>query len=370
MRATRPSLGHAHPIAARTSVRQLRAARLASQLLTSRGAASPEAVVDQLLAVQAQDQRAARLSIRSRSTGLLASAVDDALTVRKTLVVGSLMRTTLHLVAADDYWWLHELLTPRQRTSSRTRLRQEGVSEEQAERGVAVIAEAVQDGPLTRDQLRDLLDAAKVPTAGQALVHVQHAAAIEGHTVRGPMVDGQHAFVHAPTWLGERPDEDHAVQLARLAERYLVGHGPASPEDLVKWTGLALGECRKAFAAIDDRTEPWGSHGLIRLTDRSIETDELPAPRLLGGFDPILHGWASRKEFVAADDGVVTSNGVFRPTALVEGQVVATWTMPKGQITLNPITKIPTKAMTALGDEAADIARYLDLDSKDLAVEG
>lgn len=348
----------------------LRAARLGSQLLTSRSATTPEAVVDQLLAVQAQDLRAARLSIRSRTTGLLATEVDAALTDRRTLVIASLMRTTLHLVAAADHWWLHDLLTPRQRTTSTTRLRQEGVSEEQAERGVAVIAEAVQSGPLTRDQLRTLLDDAGVPTAGQALVHVQHAAAIEGHTVRGPMVDGQHAFVHAPTWLGDRPDEDRSVQLARLAERYLVGHGPAAPEDLVKWTGLALGECRKGFAAIDDRTEPWGTDGLVRLTDQPIETTELPTPRLLGGFDPILHGWVSRKEFVPIDQGVVTSNGIFRPTALVDGQVVATWTMPKGQATLKPISEIPGRAMQALAEEAEDVARYLEIEPKPLAVAG
>jgi hypothetical protein len=311
------------------------------------------------------------LSIRSRSVGLLATDVDEALTDRRTLVIGSLMRTTLHLVRADDYWWLHDLLTPRQRTASTTRLRQEGVSEEQATRGVAVIAEAVQSGPITRDQIRELLDAAKVPTAGQALVHVQHAAAIEGHTVRGPMVDGQHAFVHAPTWLGEHPGEDRAVQLARLTERYLVGHGPASPEDLVKWTGLALGECRKAFAAIDDRTEPWGDpeRGLIRLSDQPVETDELPTPRLLGGFDPILHGWTSRKEFVPIDKGVVTSNGIFRPTALVDGQVVATWTMPKNQVTVKPIASINKQTMQALEAEADDIARYLAIEPKPLKIE-
>lgn len=355
-------------IARRTADHALRAARLGSQLLTSRRATSPEDVVDQLLAVQAQDQRAVRLSIRSRSTGLLASDVDGALTDRRTLVIGSLNRTTLHLVATDDYWWLHDLLTPRQRTASTTRLRQEGVSEAQAQRGIAVITEAVQSGPLTRDRMRDLLDDAGVPTAGQALVHVQHAAAIEGHTVRGPMVDGQHAFVHAPTWLGERPDEDRAAQLARLAERYLRGHGPAAPEDLVKWTGLALGECRKALAAVADRTEPWGTDGLVRLADQPVETDDLPTPRLLGGFDPILHGWSSRKAFVPIDQGVVTSNGIFRPTALVDGQVVATWILPKDQVTLKPITTIAKPALHALQAEAEDLARYLAITPKPLAI--
>ena len=73
-----------------------------------------------------------------------------------------------------------------------------------------------------------------VPTAGQALIHVRHAAAIEGHVVRGPMIDGEQAFVHAPTWLGDPPEELRDVQLARLAERYLRGHGPANAADLAE----------------------------------------------------------------------------------------------------------------------------------------
>ena len=324
--------------------------------------------MDQLLAVQAQDERATRLTIRSRSTELTAADVDDALTERRTLVVGSLQRTTLHLVAAEDFWWLHALHTPRQRTSNRTRLRQEGVDEEQAERGVAVVLDAVQAGPQTREQLKVRLDAAGVPTARQALVHVLHAAAIAGHVVRGPMVDGRHAFVHAPTWLGPPPEEDRAAQLGRLAERYLRGHGPADPADLAKWTGLALGECRAAFAAVADRTVPWGPDGLMRLDDGTAAT-ALPAPRLLGGFDPILHGWASRREFVEVDDGVVTSNGLFRPTALVDGRVVATWTMPKGRVVLRPIAPIPNRAMASLEDDATDVARFLGLEPLPLALD-
>jgi hypothetical protein len=359
-------VGHARAIDP-SALTDLRAARLGAQLLTDRSGATPEAVVDRLLAVQAQDPGAARLSIRSRSTGLVAGDTDAALTDRRTLVIGSLLRTTLHLVGAHDYWWLHDLMTPRQVTSNRTRLAQEGVSDAQAARGVEVITEAVRSGPQTRDALRTLLDDAAVPTAGQALVHVLHRAAIEGRTVRGPMVDGRHAFVHAPTWLGDPPDEDRADQLARLAERYLCGHGPAGPEDLVKWTGLALGECRRAFATIVDRTEPWGGAGLVRLADQTAG-EELPTPRLLGGFDPILHGWASRAEFVPVDDGVVTNNGLFRPTALVEGRVVATWTMPAGRIALRPIDDIPAAAMAALEAEAADVARYLGTEPAPLVV--
>ncbi|MCW2613895.1 MAG: hypothetical protein JWN08_889, partial [Frankiales bacterium] len=64
-----------------------------------------------------------------------------------------LNRGTLHLVRAQDWWWLHPLTTPQLSAGSARRLAQEGVSPGQADRG-ADVAQAVADGPQTRDALR------------------------------------------------------------------------------------------------------------------------------------------------------------------------------------------------------------------------
>jgi hypothetical protein len=104
--------------------------------------------------------------VRSRSSGLAASDVDDALSAKRSLVTTWLNRGTLHLVTAQDYWWLHELTTPQLATRNSRRLRQEGAGETQAERGMALVVEAVtSDGPQTRERLRRRLDAARLPTA-------------------------------------------------------------------------------------------------------------------------------------------------------------------------------------------------------------
>ncbi|MDP9074905.1 MAG: winged helix DNA-binding domain-containing protein, partial [Actinomycetota bacterium] len=63
------------------------AERLTAQLLSGTRAASVEAVVGRLLAVQAQDPVGARLAVRSRSTGLHAADVDRCLTDARSLVV-------------------------------------------------------------------------------------------------------------------------------------------------------------------------------------------------------------------------------------------------------------------------------------------
>jgi hypothetical protein len=317
-------------------------------------------VAEQLLAVQAQDPRGARLAVRARTSALRASDVDAALTERRTLVVSWLQRGTLHLVPADDYWWLHPLTTPQLRTGSERRLRQVGVDAEQAARGVRTVLDAVRAGPLRRDDLRERLDAVGVPTAGQALVHVLLAATLDGDLVRGPVVDGQQAFVSAEQWLGRPPavpDRDDA--LARLAQRYLVGHGPASARDLAKWAGLALREAARALTLIADLTRPVdGEAGLVDLREREPAAP-LPPPRLLGPFDPLLHGWADRTPFTGSHLRVVTTNGLFRACALVEGRVVAIWRLAGGVVTIEPLEVVSDSVLAALDADATDVLRFL-----------
>ena len=340
-------------------------ARLAAQGLSGEAAATPEQVVRRVLAVQAQDLRAGRLAIRSRSAGLTAAEVDRALTERRSVVVTWLNRGTLHLVAAEDYHWLQALTTPQLASGNARRLRQEGVSEANAALGVQIVAERVRAGPQTRDDLRDQLDRAGVPTGGQALVHVLLAASIAGHIVRGPIVDGRHAFVDVESWLGAPAPVDRERALVLLARRYLAGHGPADARDLVKWAGITLGDARRGLVAIAAETEDVG--GLLRLLDCTPGVG-LPAPRLLGGFDPILHGWASRELLVGSHQGVVTSGGIFRPTALAGGRVIATWGLAGGVITVRPFAPISLPVLDALRAEAADVLRFLGLPPRELVV--
>src|SRR3954469_17413356 len=135
------------------------AERLTAQLLAGPPAADPVAVAGRLLAVQGQDPRGARLAVRARTSGLTAADVDRSLTEDRSLLITWVNRGTLHLIRSEDYPWLHALTTPPLLTSGSRRLRQEGVSPDAAERGVARIEKAlVEEGPLTRPQLRERLE--------------------------------------------------------------------------------------------------------------------------------------------------------------------------------------------------------------------
>ena len=330
------------------------AQRLTAQLLSGPPASTPREVVARLLAVQAQELRGFRLAVRSRTRGLHAQDVDRALADRD-LVVAWLCRGTLHLVLAEDLPWLHALVTPPLHATSRRRLAQEGVSPDDADRGVAAVRRALSAGPCTREQLRAAVDAAGVRTAGQALVHVLLLAELRGVGVRGPMLGGEQAHVLREDWLGPAPpplDRDRALTL--LARRYLAGHGPAHDRDLARWAGLPLGDVRRGLAGAGAVQR---DDGLAELP--GAQTAPLPPPRLLGPFDPLLHGWVSREPVLDDATQVVTSNGVFRPMALVAGRGVATWGLAGGQVTLRPFAALEDADRAALDEDARDVLRFL-----------
>jgi uncharacterized protein YcaQ len=342
------------------------AARLTAQLLSGPPARDPVAVAERLLAIQGQDPRGARLAVRARSKGLSAADVDRALTEERTLVITWVNRGTLHLVRSEDYPWLLALTAPPLLTQSARRLQQEGVSPDDAERAIATVERALADqGPLTREQLRDRVDAIGVRTARQALIHILFAAALRGLIVRGPLVDGRHCYVLVRDWLGEPKPVERDKALAELARRYLAGHGPASDRDLARWAGLPLRDARAGLKAIAKEIVegPRGPAPNAPLVDlaRRPPAAELPPPRLLGPFDPLLLGWISREDVLGRHQHLVTVNGIFRPFALVRGRAAASWSMPRGEVVIEPFGRMGKADAAALDAEAQDLVRFFTI---------
>jgi Winged helix DNA-binding domain len=336
------------------------ASRLTSQMLAGEPAGDPVAVTRHLLAVQGQDPRGARLAIRVRSRGTSAADVDRALTEERSLLITWVNRGTLHLLASEDYAWLHRLTTPQLFTANARRLSQEGVSEAATEKGVKVIQRALaSEGPLDRARLRERLAVKGVPTEGQALVHLLLLASLRGLIVRGPLIDGQHAYVLLRDWLGESPPVGRDRALAELARRYLIGHAPAEDRDLARWAGLPLRDARQGLSSIASELHQ-RPDGLLELT-LTGQPAPLPPPRLLGAFDPLLLGWRSREDILGGNQQIVTTNGLFRPFALINGRAVATWSLAQGKIELKPFRRLSSAHERALRADGGEVLRYLGL---------
>jgi hypothetical protein len=333
-------------------------ARFSAQLLCEERGADALAVTDRLLAVQAQDLRSARLAIRARTNGLSAADVDRALTEERTLVIGWLNRGTLQLVRREDYWWLHALTTPPLFTGNARRLTQTGVTAGAAERGAAAIERALtKEGPLTGDQLRDRVRAARVPTAGQALVHLLMLACMRGVAVRGPLLETNHAYVLARDWLGPPRPVEREPALAELARRYLSGHAPADERDLAKWAGLPLRDARAGLSAIAGE--------LVQRGDRLLElkgavVDGIPRACLLDRWDPLLVGWRSRESLLEHYPRRASPEAHYRPFAYVRARAVATWSLRQGVVEIDETFARLTRAeLQALTADAADVERFL-----------
>ena len=356
------------------------AERAAAQLLSGPPAARAEDVAGRLLAIQGQDPRGARLAVRARTEGLSAADIDQALTVDRSLVISWLNRGTLHLVRSEDYWMLHRLTTPQLETGCTRRLAQEGIPPAAADRAAGLIERFLAgDGPLTRAQLAGRLEAAGIRTQGQALVFLLFLTSLRGISVRGPMIGKQHAHVLARDWLGAPPaaDPDPGAALGWLARRYLAGHSPATDRDLAKWAGLPLRDARRGLREIGDSLDE-GDDGRARLArpaggagpgagDRTGARPAaqpepvLPPPRLLGTFDPLLHGWQSRSAVLGPHEPEIVRGGMFRSFALAGGRAVGTWGVTGDQVSLTLLEPVSAAHRRALETDAEDVRRFLGL---------
>ena len=61
---------------------------------------------------------------------------------------------------------------------------------------------------------------------------------------------------------------------------------------------------------------------------------------------------------------MVTSNGIFRPIALVDGRAVATWSLSGTAIALEPFAPLDPGTAVALHEDGDDVRRYLGLEDR------
>ena len=287
-----------------------RRARMRAQLLDGSTGRDPARVVTRLVGVQGQDDRAAALAIRARTSGLTASAVTDAIRGGELAVTWTL-RGTRHLHHRDDLAWLLALFGP---IYSRPTKRDAdlGIAGPVGERAVATLQDALaSDGPLTRAEVKERLARVGVDPSGQAPIHVIRRAALAGILSVTPSLDGAERYVPLDCGPPTVPPDDAVGELAR---RYQQGFGPATPSDFAAWSGLGLRVAKGAWREPRPESEPPAE----------------PAPlRLLGAFDNVLLGYADRTLHVPAAHArrVNAGGGMVKPVIVDDGRIVGTWTL-------------------------------------------
>ncbi len=320
------------------------------------------------MAVQAQDLRAAGLALRARTRGLREADVTDAAGRDGPLVLSWTLRGTRHLHLVEDLRWILSVVGPRFAAGGPARNRQLGIDGAAGETAVRKLRTALGHGPLTRDDVKDVLARIGVDRSGQAPIHVVRRAALAGVLCVVPEPDGGETYVAFEDRVPAGSVVDPEAAAAELARRFLRGYGPASPEDLSAWAGLPRRDAERAWSSVAQELVEIPGAGrrwwALRRSRRAVTSAiGRPAPvRLLPAFDSMLLGYADRGVLVPATHArlVNAGGGMIRPTLLTDRGVIGTWSLERRrEVTVAPFGRVPSDIRPALERERADVARFL-----------
>jgi hypothetical protein len=277
------------------------------------------------------------------------------------------MRKTIHLIPSDDAGWMLPLFEPAIERWSRRRLGQLGMSTRDQDRALATIERALaDDGPLTRGEMADRVEAAGVQLNTQTRPHVVGVAITSGIAYLGPDRGRDTCLIRRSDWLEEQPNLDRDAALAELARRYLRAFGPATERDFAAWSGLGLREVRTGVAAIAAELEQARMGGEVLLSLRG--GPRLPRGgqiRMLGAFDTYLLGYRSREFAVPAEHAAAVKEGGggwIRPVIVRDGVVIGGWRSRRKakalEIKLDLAETAASEVSRAVEAEIEDIARF------------
>jgi hypothetical protein len=312
------------------SDRALNRALLARQGLLARRRRPALATVEDLVGLQAQEPPNPYVALWSRLEGFDPVEV-SALLAERRAVRAQLMRSTIHLVSADDYALLQPLtkrvLAQVFKNGFLRRLGGAPVDDVIAA-GVALLAER----PCTRADLGAALCArwpgADPPALAQAVTFHVPLVQVPPRGLWG--ATGQATWALAEKWLGAPVDP--APDAATMVRRYLATFGPASVADIRTWSGVT------GLREVVDRLRPTlrtfrdeRGRELLDVDDGPLPDPATPAPpRFLPEYDNVALSHADRSRLFAGlgPDGFAPRGGGW---LLVDGFHRAHWHLAEGR---------------------------------------
>ena len=332
--------------------------RMTRQGLSARTTAEPAQVAASVVGLQAQDANAARLGMRARCGGADEVGVVEACDTHRSMVQTWLMRSTVHLVAAEDARWLIALFGPMiERRFRNTRWRQLGIDDRLIDAAIEPVNEILEDRQLSRHEIAaELADrGVKLAADGQAATHLLLALSCRGVTCRARDRGRETTFALLDEWLPLTP-EGQADPSAELARRYFRAFGPATAADFTSWSGLPSSMPIKAIRDELTEVEFDGRRGW---TLGAVEP--VPGFRLLPMFDNYLLGYRDRTAMLdPARHASVYVGGIIKASVVRDGRVVGSWRLDRSSrsatIRITPFESIPHRQLER---ERADIERFL-----------
>jgi hypothetical protein len=336
--------------------REVNRALLARQHLLDRAGTTLPRLLDRVAGIQGQYAPSMYVGLWSRLEGFQRDALTRALE-RRTVVQGTLMRTTIHLVSAGDYWPIAiAVREARRRWLLRVRPEKPRAVDLAAAAG-RVRRHLAAVGSMSRAQIEELVGKGRMVGIGLwiDLVRVPPSGTWERRRAD--------QFAAAEDWLGPPPEMSPPDAVDHLVRRYLGGFGPASRSDVSDFTGLSLGDVAPSLERIPlRRFRDQRGRELLDLRRAPLPDPETPAPvRFLPTWDATLLASARRTQILPERYRPLVFN-TRTPhslsTVLIDGQVAGAWRYEQGRIHVEPFHRLDRATLRELRDEAERLAGF------------
>jgi hypothetical protein len=281
---------------------QFIARRMRAQRLTAPMAADPAAVVAWFGAVQAQEYGPAKWGLAQRAPGLTDAQLDRA------LADGTIIRThgprpTWHFIAPADIRWVLTAVAPRVQLRSRTMYRTYEIDTGLVTRARRIVEKTLAGGRFaTRVAVGKALAEKGIEASGIRLGLIMFVLELDQVVCSGPRQGKQFTYAlfdeRVRNALVLTPEEARTA----LAARYVASHGPVTVSDFVWWSGLTVGEAKRAFESVSPslRTERldehtyWSAPSEPKATRRAV-----PPVHLLPIYDEYFIAYRDRRPTAA-----------------------------------------------------------------------
>jgi len=332
--------------------RELNRALLERQFLLARKTMSLPKTLERVGGIQAQYAPSMYIGLWSRLEGFEREELTRALE-RRTVVQGTLMRITIHLVSAGDWWPMSAGIRDARRKAWLD-YRRASLGEADVKKAAATVRKRLKASVQGRKELMEGMDNTLFNGANVWLDMVRVPPAGTWERRRADL------YALAEDWLG--PSDASADDGRRLLiRRYLQGFGPAAPKEIADWAGLKVQPVNEALEQVELRRFRDENGGLLVDLPRSpLPSADTPAPaRFLPTWDATLLVHARRTQVLPEEHrpkvfNTKTPQSV--PTFTVDGQVAGTWRHDKDRVTLSPFGRLSKEARAETDGEAERLA--------------
>jgi hypothetical protein len=321
------------------TARELNRALLARQLLLERSTLPIPRAVERVAGLQTQYAPSAYVGLWTRLGGFERRALTRALE-RRTVVQGTLLRGTIHVVSRREYW-LYALGIRRARRE--WWLRTTKRPEREVRRADERLREALAEGPRAVKELGTefvglFVDVVRVPPSG---------------TWERRRAD---LLALAEDWVGPC-DATEEEGLEHLVRAYLRGFGPATLKDVSSWAGVPVTPLAAAAARLGlRRLRGEDERELLDLPRAPLPPGDTPAPvRFLPHWDANLLVHARRTQLLPEhhrERVFHVRNPFSTGVVLVDGRVAGGWQPRDGRIELDLWERLPRGVRREVDEEA------------------